>query len=531
MQKKEQQTKDEQQKKPSAYSYLRFSSKKQGEEGRDSKARQEKSFTRAIQQLKNDGIEVDLVKEYRDEGVSAWNGKNKDEGELAKFLEQVKIGTIERGSYLIIEKLDRASRQVPMKVLNLISELLQAGINVVTADPFRVYGVNALNDTFSLFEIVVSALRANEESETKSKRIKEAWVRKYENAKKNIVTAKLPAWCQITGDKIVAVKERAELIRKMFKWAIEEELGQRAIAKRLNKQKVPVWPNLGRKNESGLWGVAYTRLILTDERATGKAYDVDNYLPQIIDRETFDRVQLLTRARKRFAGRHNPKVHNLFQGIAYDVDTQSTLVTVKKKPSQPYRLTPSACVQGAKARATSFPLPIFEDCFLLIFAELKLNASMNNKELNSKITRISMKINALAKEIDQNDNVDSLLPALINAETERKQLYKQLAAVNASNDSKHLILQLDTIKESEKPEFRAKLKARIRSLVERIDVKPSQQGWRSWCEVTVTLKSGRIVAYTIHNRRGKFQTLTLREGDFPELDEEALFRFSVKHKL
>ena len=52
-----------------------------------------------------------LDESLRDIGVSAFKGKNAIKGALKKFIELVEAGRIEKGSILILESLDRLSRQ------------------------------------------------------------------------------------------------------------------------------------------------------------------------------------------------------------------------------------------------------------------------------------------------------------------------------------------------------------------------------------------------------------------------------------
>ena len=66
-------------------------------------------------------------------------------------------------------------------------------------------------------------MRGAEESVTKSKRLKAAWVGKRERAaRREIVTTRVPAWLRAEGSatqrdaKLVVITERAKLIKRMF---------------------------------------------------------------------------------------------------------------------------------------------------------------------------------------------------------------------------------------------------------------------------------------------------------------------------
>ena len=108
-----------------AYSYIRFSTPQQLKG--DSLRRQleaSRAYAEAHDMVLDDSL--------RDIGISAFKGKNATEGALKKFIELVEAGRIEKGSILILESLDRLSRQQVFSALGLFSSILSAGIEIVT---------------------------------------------------------------------------------------------------------------------------------------------------------------------------------------------------------------------------------------------------------------------------------------------------------------------------------------------------------------------------------------------------------------
>ena len=87
---------------PRAYSYLRFSTPEQMTG--DSFRRQS---TMAVEYAAKRGLELDQKLTFHDLGVSAYRGKNADTGRLAEFLEAVEAGLVPKGSFLLVEFLDR----------------------------------------------------------------------------------------------------------------------------------------------------------------------------------------------------------------------------------------------------------------------------------------------------------------------------------------------------------------------------------------------------------------------------------------
>src|SRR3954464_8676467 len=92
---------------PLAFSYLRFSSPKQA--AGDS-VRRQTGLRDAW--LNESGAVLDNTLTLRTAGVSAFKGQhrvNPDRHALALFLQLVKSGRVPRGSYLVVECLDRLS--------------------------------------------------------------------------------------------------------------------------------------------------------------------------------------------------------------------------------------------------------------------------------------------------------------------------------------------------------------------------------------------------------------------------------------
>src|SRR5687768_15174583 len=96
---------------PKAYSHTRMSTPEQLKG--DSKRRQE---DRARRYAEEQGLEI--ADRFDDFGVSAFKGKNAELGALSEFTRLVDDGTIERGSYLLVESMDRLTRQtIPEAVI------------------------------------------------------------------------------------------------------------------------------------------------------------------------------------------------------------------------------------------------------------------------------------------------------------------------------------------------------------------------------------------------------------------------------
>lgn len=113
--------------KPKAYSYLRMSTDLQLKG--DSRRRQLEA-SRAYADA--EGLELADDAQLEDIGISAFKGANVQTGALGQFLAAVKAGSVERGSYLLVESLDRLSREEILPAHTLFLGIVQSGINLVT---------------------------------------------------------------------------------------------------------------------------------------------------------------------------------------------------------------------------------------------------------------------------------------------------------------------------------------------------------------------------------------------------------------
>jgi DNA invertase Pin-like site-specific DNA recombinase len=75
------------------------------------------------------GLEYEAISDH---GVSAYKGKNAEEGEPGEFISNVRTGNIPNNCWLVVENLDRLTRQSPYKAFGLLSELIELGVTIVT---------------------------------------------------------------------------------------------------------------------------------------------------------------------------------------------------------------------------------------------------------------------------------------------------------------------------------------------------------------------------------------------------------------
>lgn len=328
---------------PKVYSYLRFSTPEQAK-GDSLRRQTEASRDWALER----GYLFDEELTFQDLGVSAFRGDNAETGKLGEFLLAVRTGIVPKGSFLLIESLDRLSRDKPRKAVRLMEDIVDAGITLVTMADKREYTAKDVDDDPMLFLMAyIVAVRANDESKTKSKRVAAAWANKRRKASEgsHIATARVPAWLEVTKGKaerkFKVIEKRAEIVRRIFEMA-KEGVGQHAIAKALNDEALETF------GRSQFWQRSYVAKLLCNEAVLGTytpnrmdheggkkhrvaQSPIEGYFPQIVDETLFKQVQSLASHRPRIKAR-NGEVRNMLAGLAVCSECNSGMTRVTKGP-------------------------------------------------------------------------------------------------------------------------------------------------------------------------------------------------------
>jgi hypothetical protein len=117
-----------------AISYIRFSSAQQSE---GDSLRRQLEMTRTYAATYSLLLDESLT--YRDLGVSGWKGKNRTEGMLKALLDGIKAGRVRPGTALLVERLDRLTREGFMTGVTLMMDILKAGIEVHSVASGRIF--------------------------------------------------------------------------------------------------------------------------------------------------------------------------------------------------------------------------------------------------------------------------------------------------------------------------------------------------------------------------------------------------------
>jgi DNA invertase Pin-like site-specific DNA recombinase len=308
---------------PVAYSYLRFSSR--GQADGDTIRRQ---TVRPEEWCKRNGVVLDTSLRFEDRGRSAFRRHHTDRESLSEFRRLVAEGRIRPGSYLIVENLDRLSREEERIAVELLLSIVNSGITVVQLMPEeQTFGPKNL-DMLGLMRAVIQMAQAHQESAKKADRLGEVWEqkRKAAIAGTGTLTRTVPGWIDSVDGKFKLNAERAAVVRRLFKLCIAGYGGQ-ATARLLNKEGVPTMKGRGKWHQSAVTYILRSRATL-GEWQPHTQHDKDarvpvgevikDYYPAVVGEDTWNAAQGAMNGRVTLAGRPPRNRTNIFRGLLRD---------------------------------------------------------------------------------------------------------------------------------------------------------------------------------------------------------------------
>lgn len=361
-----------------AYSYKRFSSPKQA---RGDSIRRQTEFEQQI--VKEMDLLLDDSLDLSDTGVSAFRGKNSKFGALAEFLKLVEAGKVPEGSVLIVENVDRLSRQNVYDAFGLFSRIIGAGITLVTAEPRDTYDKESVQGNVAKLMIpLVYMMRAHDESKTKSLRVSQAWNGRRKRAVEDgqPLTVRCPAWLRVRKGVYEVVESRAEVVRNVFRW-VRDGYGVGAVVSRLVKEKVPAFGPSDHWNRTYVrkllcWPAVYGEMqpyLFTDGVRAKTGRPVQGYFPAVVTREEYEEARVAMRSRRGTEGRASSLDANLFTGLVRHAGDRCKMSMKASGPSgkKIAYLRSNLVDKGLSAReGRQFPYAKFERAVLEALCEL-----------------------------------------------------------------------------------------------------------------------------------------------------------------
>ena len=506
---------------PKGYVYIRYSTVEQSHG--DSHGRQMRLAMRYAETHPEKHIQVVEDPVYVDSGVSSFHGGNMAADKaLGRFLQDVDSGVIEAGSALLVESLDRLSRQELPVAQRAFLDILNRKITIITTSEAETKEYGGQSGLVDLITMLVRMERAHEESLIKSKRVRAAWDTKRRDARSNtIITKVCPQWLTVSkdGKSFVVDEEKADVVRKIF--ASAESMGYQSIARYLNESKVPPFS----PRATGWFSSRIVKILLnpaaigtyqpgtivhvqTDagirRRTQASGPPIENYYPAIVDVALFNRVQLQKASRsKHAAGRKGPTVSNLFSHVAKCGHCGSNMVLVQKGPAwgpETY-LVCSLARRGAGCQYHGWPYEPLEQAFLSYCQNVDLSEMVPEEAANQGLVALRRRLESLRGEkqaavqtnerlmanivanggempraaqeflLGSESKVENLATEIRDTEIELGQEEERLRDQKSFSNMFHSIMaKLETAENAEKLRLRSGLQKAIRAAVVRMDL-------------------------------------------------------------
>ena len=117
-----------------------------------------------------------IIEEHVESGKSAYHGRNRAvNGKLRALEDRAERGEL-AGKLLLVEAMDRLSRQEPLESLNLLMDLCKRGLTIYEFGSGTTYTVEKINENWgNLVVALAKAGEAYESSRIKAQRVSSAW--------------------------------------------------------------------------------------------------------------------------------------------------------------------------------------------------------------------------------------------------------------------------------------------------------------------------------------------------------------------
>lgn len=508
-----------------AYSYVRFSFERQkfGESVR----RQLESSARWCAE---NGVTLDESFRLRDLGVSAFRGRNAKTGALAAFVEAAEKGLIPPGSFLLVEALDRLSRDKVSEALKLFLKILSLGIKIVTTDPVKVHSAESVNDITGILEPLIGFSEANKSSDLKSRRVKDSWERRHATVRagskpptkasllagKPLPSRHCPWWLSLNERTAFydPVPERAEVIRTLFRMRADG-CGVNTIQKALNAGKVKprysnVWTNttiLTYLRNRAVLG-EYQPCVTVEGKEVPSGEPVADYYPAVVDTDLFHRAQRVVVSRGR---KQADTGLNLFQGLLFNARDKHPVFVVSTKgknaPLYQYMISSGHFNGVPGSDPTRVPYAPFEQAFLKWVEELDprdflpqaaSDLGRQLAETSGRLAEIDHKIASVKERIKLSKSGDeevflellselSAEKKILVAKRERLESQESTRGADTLGEIRSLWALVSRASGDEATKLRQRIRARIRDLVSAIYVEPTITGRANYYRAKFTL--------------------------------------------
>lgn len=491
-----------------AYSYIRFSSKKQ-EQG--------DSVRRQTELAEKYSIANNLTlseKNFQDLGISAFKEGNRPS--LGDMLEAIEQGAIESGSTIIIESLDRLSRRGIDVTQQIIKSILQHNVYIASLVDGLLLNRESVNDLVSVIRIALAADLAYKESEKKSQRLRETKQQQRQRALNGEVINKiLPFWLARDNDRFV-FSDRLDAVKRIIELK-QKGLGTNKIAKTLNDEgfsplRSAGWNHttVGKTLKSvALYG-AYQTSETTKDRKVILLDIVEDYYPAVISKEEF--MLLQSDAKQNKPGYKSDK--NAFTGLLKHECGGALVRKFHVVTGRTYQYHVCANARDGKCSVTQ-NFKNIETALFKILKELKLEKKttldstlvQERSETQEKIQDLNQMLLSVKKP------PVSVLQTIGNLEEKLQELDQ------AINQQQHLAISeqsvdLNLLQEIKDP---VELNMMLKRVIREISVSNLKKSWR----IKVTYLNGHTQSFRWDGKNISFKSDTKKLLEFMESMRES----------
>lgn len=261
---------------------------------------------------------------FIDRGRSAFHAAHV-RGKMGVLLKRAASGDLGEGDIILVEVIDRLSREKVMKAWDQLRVFTNAGVTIITVADGSVLNEVTFEEQWTrMIDPLARMAGAHDQSKIKQDRGNDVWERRRASGVK--MTTALPAWLNQDGTER---PERCDLVRQIFDLYLSG-FGCGVIVKKLNaaEPKTPAWGN-GRADNDLVWSTATVAKILGNRAVMGEYQPrskgvivgpaVPDYFPEVIDPDTFFKAQAILKSRAfggEGSGRRAVEGTNIFRGLA-----------------------------------------------------------------------------------------------------------------------------------------------------------------------------------------------------------------------
>ncbi|HFU4025520.1 TPA: recombinase family protein [Streptococcus suis] len=257
--------------------------------------------------------DYELVDIYADEGISATNTKKRDA--FNRLIQDCRAGMVDR---ILVKSISRFARNT-LDCIKYVRELKELGVGVT----FEKENIDSLDSKGEVLLTILSSL-AQDESRSISENATWGIRKKFERGEVRVNTTKFMGYDKDENGRIIINPQQAETVKSIYEKFLDG-YSPESIAKYLNDNKIPGWT--GKAN----WYPSAIQKMLQNEKYKGDAllqktftvdfltkkrvqndgqvnqYYVENSHEAIIDKDTWELVQLELARRKAYREEHQLK--------------------------------------------------------------------------------------------------------------------------------------------------------------------------------------------------------------------------------